>query len=118
MRLLFDEDLSPLIAEVARNLGLDAVSVHKLGRRGFSDREQLVFAAAERRTLVTRNRDDYIKLTVEFYAAGNAHWGVLIVPWSMSNSRAERIAHALKRWAAAQPEDQYPRAYRIDFLPA
>ena len=44
MRFLLDEDLPPLAAEVARGLGLDAVSVHELGRRGNMDRDQLRFA--------------------------------------------------------------------------
>ena len=45
MRFLFDEDLPPRIAEVDRGLGLEAESVHALGRTGLSDPEQLRYAA-------------------------------------------------------------------------
>ncbi len=116
-RFLLDEDLSPRVAEVARRLGLDVESVHELDRRGLSYREQLQLAAAGGRVFVTRNRDDYIALTVEFYRTGEAHNGVLIVPRGLPNNRPERIAHALKRWVdtrATTPETF--DSYHLDFL--
>ncbi|MEJ7632897.1 MAG: DUF5615 family PIN-like protein [Rubrobacteraceae bacterium] len=99
MRFLLDEDLPPKSAEIARNLGLDAVSVHELSRRGYSDGEQLRYAAEEERIFVTRNRDDFLLLTIEFYRAGEPHPGVLIVGRNLPNDRPERISQALKQWA-------------------
>lgn len=96
---------------------MDVESVHELDRRGLSDREQLHLAAAEGRIFVTRNRDDYIALTVEFYRTGEPHNGVLIVPRGLTNNRPERIAHTLKRWVdtrAATPEAF--DSYHLDFL--
>ncbi|MGB5817510.1 MAG: DUF5615 family PIN-like protein [Thermoanaerobaculia bacterium] len=116
MRFLLDENLSPTVAEVARGLGLDVVSVHDIGRRGLADHEQLEFAATERRVLVTRNRDDFIRLTVAFYQVGQPHCGVLIVPFSIPNHRPERIAHALGEWAGRRPADTAPSPYFIDIL--
>lgn len=101
MRFLLDEDLPPKTAEVARRLGLDVISVHESGRRGFSDRDQLRFAVGEGRILLTRNHRDFVELTVEFYRVGEAHPGVLLVRRNLPNDRPERIAHALKRWAEA-----------------
>jgi predicted nuclease of predicted toxin-antitoxin system len=98
MRFLLDEDLPPEIARIARGLQLDTVSVHELGRAGLSDEDQLSFAAGERRTLVTRNRDDFIALTRAFYATGRTHYGVLIVPRSLPNSRLGAVANALEAW--------------------
>jgi hypothetical protein len=99
VRFLLDEDLPTSVAEAARGLGLDAQSVHELGRRGLSDREQLVFASDEERVLATRNRDDFIRLTVDFFREGRAHGGVLIVPHTASNRAPGRIADAINRWA-------------------
>ena len=113
MRFLLDEDLNPLIAEVARALGLDVVSVHEIDRRGVPDEGQLRFSAAEDRIFVTRNRDDFIRLTIAFFQTGESHAGVLIVPRSLPNHRPERIAHALKRWQE-RPGD--PGSSFIDFL--
>ena len=52
-----DEDLSPRIATIAREQGLDVLSTHESGRNGLDDEEQLRFAAQEGRILVTCNRD-------------------------------------------------------------
>ena len=114
MRFLLDEDLTPSIAEIARGLGLDAVSVHEIGRRGFEDEEQLRFAASQQRILVTRNRDDFLRLMALFFQTGEFHPGLLIVPYSLPNHRPERIAHALKRWRE-RPGD--PGSHFVDFLP-
>lgn len=117
MRFLLDEDLPPKAAEVSRGLGLDAVSVHELGRLGLTDRAQLRFAAREGRVFVTRNRDDYRELTLEFFRAGEAHAGVLTVGRKLPNNRPERVAHALHRWAESR-EGQAGSfgPYVIDFL--
>jgi len=115
MRFLLDEDLNPAVAETGRGLGLDVVSVHEIDRRGFSDEEQLRFAIAQRRTLVTRNRDDFLRLTRSFYASGELHDGLLIVPHSLPNNRPERIARALERWCG-RPGD--PGPHFVDFLRA
>jgi predicted nuclease of predicted toxin-antitoxin system len=98
LRFLLDEDVSPAVAEAARGLDLDVVSVHEIDRRGFTDRDQLDFAASQGRVFVTRNRDDFIKLTVSSYRAGDRHPGVVIIPYSLPNKEPGRIAHALKEW--------------------
>lgn len=113
MRFLLDEDLTPAVAEIARGLGLDAVSVHELDRRGVADEEQLRFSAEEKRIFLTRNRDDFIELTLRFFQTGDPHPGVLIVPRSLPNHLPERIAHALKRWHDRGGD---PGPYFIDFL--
>jgi predicted nuclease of predicted toxin-antitoxin system len=115
LRFLLDEDLPPEAAEVARGLGLDVISVHELGHRGITDRDQLRFASQEGRIFLTRNHRDFIELTVEFYRAGEAHLGVLLVRRNLPNDRPERIAHALKRWADARVD--MPATFDgVDFL--
>jgi len=104
MRYFLDEDLSDVAAQIARNLGLDACSVHEVNRRELDDFEQLDYAASHQMIMVTRNRDDYQALTREYYASGKAHCGVLIVPRGLPNNRPDRIAHALKRWAEEKEE--------------
>ncbi|HEX7200976.1 MAG TPA: DUF5615 family PIN-like protein, partial [Dongiaceae bacterium] len=115
MRFLLDEDLNPAVAEIGRGLGLDVVSVHEIDRRGFPDEEQLRFAIGDGRTFLTRNRDDFLRLTVTFFEAGELHQGLLIVPYSLPNDRPELIAHALQRWAD-RPGD--PGPHFVAFLSA
>lgn len=117
MRFLLDEDLNPTVAEAARGLGLEAVSVHEIDRRGLPDHEQFQRAAREARVVVTRNRDDFLRLTVERFRTGEAHAGLLIVPHSLPNDQPARIAHALAAWAEAHAEVE-SLAYVIDFLDA
>jgi predicted nuclease of predicted toxin-antitoxin system len=113
MRFLLDEDLNPAVAEIARGLGLDVVSVHEIDRRGFQYEDQLRFSASEQRNFITRNRDDFLRLTVTFLQTGEPHAGLLIVPRSLPNHLPERIAHALKRW---QEHSGNPGSYFVDFL--
>lgn len=117
MKFLLDEDLPPLAAEISRGLGLDARSVHEADRLGLTDSEQLRHAAREGRVFVTRNRNDFIALTLAFHRSGEAHAGVLLVGRKTPNNRPELLAHALKEWAAHRetaPESFGP--YVMDFL--
>lgn len=119
MKFLLDEDLPPKASEIARGLGLDAISVHEISRAGraISDPEQLRYAAEEERILVTRNRDDFIRHTVEFHREGEPTAGVLVVTGSLPNDKPERIAHALASWT--EPRRENPRTFgphSLDFL--
>lgn len=117
MRFLLDEDLPPLVAEVARGLGMDVRSVHELGRTGLSDPEQLRLAAREGYVFVTRNRDDFLHFTVEFFRKEEPHAGVLIVSRSLPSSRPERISHALCRWEKSRKNNPGGFGpYAVDFL--
>ncbi len=96
---------------------MDAASIHELDRRGIPDDAQLRFAAREGRVFVTRNRDDFQILTFEFFRAGEAHCGVLIVGRSLPGNVPERIAHALRRWDETRRENPATfGAYIVDFL--
>jgi len=113
---LLDEDVNPLAAKIARAHDLDVVSVHEIGRRNLNDWEQLAYAASEKRALVTRNRDDFIKLTVSAYQTGKPHYGVLIVPYSIPNKYPDRIARSLRTWSEKWSQASEVVSYFIDFL--
>ena len=49
-----------------RKRGIDAISAHKAGILEASDENQLSYAVSEGRVMVTRDRDDFITLTVEY----------------------------------------------------
>lgn len=79
LAFLLDEDMSHRVAEGLRQRGIDAVSVHELGRANaaISDDEQLVAAAADSRVTVTYNRADFQALDAEWRLQGKAHAGIL-----------------------------------------
>ena len=114
MKFYLDEDLSPKIAERVRDKGVDCISAHETGMLGASDLEQLMFAAGQKRCLATKNRDDFIQLTLRFFNDGLPHFGLLIIPHSIPGDRFSQIARAMADYAQAHPEGL--PAYTIDFL--
>jgi len=99
-----DEDLSPIIARLARDEGLDVTSCHELGNQKLTDPQQLAFATAAGRCLVTGNGRDYELLTAERYEQGMPHRGVAAVPGKWPRNDYARIVRALVALTAAYPE--------------
>ncbi len=114
MKYYLDEDMSPTVAKILRKYQLDAVSTHDVNMTQTLDREQFEYAASEGRSIVTRNRDDFVRLTVQFFNELRPHCGVLIVPYSMPGDKFRLIAKALKKYATKHPTGMEP--YTIDFL--
>ena len=114
MKFYLDEDLSPKVAVILRKSGIDAVSAHEVGMCGVSDKEQLDFAAKEKRCLVTRNRDDFIRLTVQFFNDRQSHGGILIVPYTLPVDQFSRIANLIKKFSSHHRQGLEP--YSIAFL--
>jgi predicted nuclease of predicted toxin-antitoxin system len=114
VKLYLDEDISPKICVILRKKGMDAVSAHETGMLEASDEEQLSFAAAEGRVMVTRNRDDFITLTVQFFEALKQHKGLIIVPHSIPGSEFSKLAALLVKFSKDYPQELEP--YTIEFL--
>jgi uncharacterized protein with PIN domain len=114
MKYYLDEDLSPKITEILRKSGVDTISAHNIGRVQISDREQLEYAAENGRCLVSRNRDDFIILTVQFFNEHRRHSGLLIVPYSFPGDRFSLIAKAIAKHASNHPRGM--ESYEVDFL--
>ncbi len=95
MRYLVDEDLATDIARIGRRIGLDVISIHEVGREGWTDEGQLVAAAREGRCIITGNRGDFESLPNEFFVAGRPHAGVLIVQRTLRYANPSAVARAL-----------------------
>lgn len=114
MKLLLDEDISPQIATLLRQKGIDAVSVHEIGRTRLTDQEQLEYSALEGRCFVTQNRNDYILLTRQFFASNISHKGVLIVSSPYRLNDFTGIAEAIAGYVSGWGEE--PTDYLFDFV--
>jgi hypothetical protein len=69
----------PAVADGLRARNVDAVSVYAISRAGqrIADADQLAYATAEGRVLVTYSRDDFMVLDAEWRRAGREHAGIL-----------------------------------------
>ena len=112
--MYLDEDISSKVAEILRKKGMDAVSAHETGMLETSDDEQLAFAASEGRAMVTRNRDDYITLSVQFFEDLKPHKGLIIVPHTIPGSEFSKLATLLIKFSKERPEGL--ASYTIEFL--
>ncbi len=112
-----DEDLSPKIAEILRENMIDAISAHEVGMRQASDIDHLKLAASEGRCIVTRNRNDFIRLTVQFFNDQRPHAGVLIIPHTIPGDKFSLIANAIIQHSSKNPGDRL-EPYTVDFLAA
>lgn len=115
MKFYLDEDISPKVAGILRKKEIDAVSAHDKGMLDTSDEEQLSYAAANGRTMVTRNRDDFITLTVQFFEKLKPHCGLIIVPYTISGYEFGKLSSLLNNYSKNQPFGLDP--YTIEFLP-
>jgi predicted nuclease of predicted toxin-antitoxin system len=78
--ILLDEDVWDGLANALRQQGYDVVSVNEVGRKGFSDQDQMVYALSQGRAVLTHNAGDFVGLVKQFYFQEKTHFGVIIAP--------------------------------------
>ena len=108
MKFYLDEDISSKVAELLRKKRGDAVSAHEKDMRGASDEEQLIAAVNENRAMVTRNGNDFITLTVRFFQDIKPHYGLIIVPHSITGSNFNMLASLLSTCVKEHPKGLEP----------
>jgi len=114
VKLYLDEDISPRVAELLRDKGVDAVSAHEREMTGASDEDQLLVAVDEGRVMVTRNRNDFILLTVRCFQDLKPHHGLIIVPHSIPGSDFSFLTKRLIACIRKHPDGLQP--YTIEFV--
>lgn len=75
IRFYFDEHLPDIAADALRADGADVLTIDEAGRAGLPDPDQLRFAAADGRIVVTHD-DDYLGHAADFQATGEEFAGV------------------------------------------
>ena len=95
MKVYLDENLSPVIAELLRNQGIDATTAQEVGNVQLDDRAQLAYAAREGRAIVTANVIDFIALAHGAIATNTEHAGIVLVPSSFRGDEFQAIADAI-----------------------
>jgi predicted nuclease of predicted toxin-antitoxin system len=78
IRLLLDEDVRPILAEILRQRSYDVVHVLELERTGKSDAEQLEYAVSCKRAILTHNIRDFIILDRQYRENAEEHFGIIL----------------------------------------
>jgi len=97
-RLPLDEDLSPVVAQLLSNSGIDATHVRNRARLGTSDKEVLELAFNEDRILVTANVRDFANLA----SSTDLHRGIILIEEGslIREEQLRLLKHALQHLRA------------------
>lgn len=81
VRLYVDEDAGEnAVVNGLRARGIDVLTTVEADQGGATDRDQLVFAAQQERTIYTFNVSDFARLHREYLLQGIDHPGIIVVP--------------------------------------
>ena len=95
MKVYLDEALSPTIAELLRDHGIDVSTAQEVGNAQLDDRAQLAYATREGRAIVTSNVVDFVALAHEAIATNTEHAGIVLIPSSFRGDEFPVIADAI-----------------------
>lgn len=76
--LYLDEDVHPTLAKILRERGFDVRTTAEVGMLEKSDPEQLEFAAAQGRAILTYNVRDYVRLAQQYAEQQRTHAGIVV----------------------------------------
>ena len=94
-KIYLDEDVYAAVALGLRRRGFDVLTTFEAGRRSSSDGDQLRFASAEGRVLVTFNRGDFARLHAKCVASGDRHSGIIVSRQASIGSVVKALAKLL-----------------------
>jgi len=97
----FDADVHPIVARIPRGRGFDALSANEAGHRQASDREQLDFAVARRRALVTFNVADFVREARGYAREGRDHCGIIVSDQLEVGELVRRMTKVLGSYSAS-----------------
>lgn len=106
IELYIDEDVDVLVAELLRARGFDALTTRDAHHLHATDEEQLAFAAAEQRALLTHNRADFEALHQTYMDSGRHHTGILIAVRHPAYEIMRRLLLILNSVTADEMQDQ------------
>ena len=98
--LLLDEDVRPILGEILRQRGYDAIHVLDAGRTGKSDAEQLAYAVSQRRTILTHNIRHFRLLNQRYHEEGMQHFWILLSAQVPLRDLLRRVLRFLGRHTA------------------
>ena len=104
--IYLDEDVDPVIADLAVARRFTAVTARDARRLGESDPEQLAYAVERGFCVVTHNRDDFEELHRQYLATGRVHSGIIIAIRRPPYELSDRLLRLLDRLTADEMRNQ------------
>jgi predicted nuclease of predicted toxin-antitoxin system len=103
--LYTDEDVTDRLALLLRERGYEAESAQEAGTTGYTDEQQLAFAASRGWALLTYNRKDFSVLAKRWQDAGRSHAGV-ILSHQFSNRQTGELLRQVCRFLEGVSADE------------
>ena len=102
IRLLLDENVRTLLADVLGRRGYDVVATSRVGLSGQKDPDVLKWAVQEGRAFLTHNTSDFIPLAREYATNRWDHWGIVVSPDLPFRELLARILRLMSRKTAQE----------------
>ncbi len=105
-----DEDVPSSFAQALINRGVDVITTQQAKNLRQSDANQLVYATAEKRAILTHNKRDFILLHNEYIQSGKEHTGIIVSDQLPTGVLLKRF---MRLWFSIKDTDM---KNRIEFL--
>jgi len=104
--IYLDEDVGVVIANLLSALRFRAVTARDAGRLGYSDPEQLAYAATQGFCALTHNREDFEELHRQYLATGRNHSGIIIAVRRPPYEISDCLLRLIYRFTADEMRNQ------------
>ena len=97
MKLYVDADITPRLARALRSRGYDVLAAREAGNADASDDEQMSYAAAQGRALLTCNAGDFTAIFEDYWYTSREHYGVIVSEQLELGEMIRRVVRLLDR---------------------
>lgn len=104
--LYLDEDVNVLVAALLRSRGYVAQTTREARRLTASDDDQLSYATAQHRALLSHNRAVFESLHAHYLTSGQHHNGIILAVRRPPHEIAQRLLSILDQVTADEMRDQ------------
>lgn len=115
--LYTDEDVTDRLAQLLRQRGYEAKSALETGTVGFTDEEQLAFAASRGWAILTYNRRDFSALARYWQDAGREHAGIILSHQFSSRQMGELLRQVCSFLDRISAEEMWNTVRNLQSLP-
>jgi predicted nuclease of predicted toxin-antitoxin system len=115
--LYTDEDVTHRLAPLLRERGYEAESAWEVGTIGFTDEEQLAFAASRGWAILTYNRKDFSVLARSWQEAGRSHAGIILSGQFSNRQTGELLRQVCRFLDSVSASEMWNTVRNLQSLP-